>query len=258
VFKGDSQYLEAIVSQIDTPLLDRLEITFFNQPTFDTPLLRHLISHTGAFMAFHRANVDFRLSTVKVTLFQRKGTLDSETLKLGISCRPSDRQLSAAVQLCNSSIPPLPTLEQLTINGDGVWLWQDDIGAPQWLDLLQPFTHVKDLVLSKRLVRPVAPALQGLAVERLTETLPVLQNLILEGPQPSGTVKEAIEKFIAARQLSGYPVTMNVVGDSESGLMADFEFDMNDVFGNTSTDWDDWDAHMNLFFDPTAVHLDIE
>jgi hypothetical protein len=41
------------------------------------------------------------------------------------------------------------------------------------------------------------------------------------------------------------------------GSMADFAFDMNDVFGNTSGDFSfDADAlgDMNLFFDPTAVH----
>jgi len=257
VFRGDSQYLEAIVSRIDAPLLDCLGIKFFNQPTLDTPLLRHMISRTGAFTAFHRANVDFYPSSVNVTLFQRKGMLDNESLKLGISCKTSDRQLSAAAQLCNSSIPPFPTLEQLTINGDGDWLWQDDIGAPQWLELLQPFTRVKDLVLSERLVRFVAPALQELAGERVTENLPILQNLFLEGLQPSGAVKEAMEKFIAARQLSGYPVTVSVVGGSGLGLMTDFGFDVNDMFGNTSGD-SSFDADilgdMNLFFDPAAVH----
>jgi hypothetical protein len=153
-------------------------------------------------------------------------------------------------------------LEQLTINGDGAWLWQDDIGAPQWLELLQPFNRVKDLVLSKRLVRLVAPALQELAGERVAETLPVLQNLCLEGPQPSGAVKESMEKFIASRQLSGYPVTMNVVGDFQSNpdlrRDSDFGFDMNDVFGNTGDFSFDDDAldDMNLFFDPSALHAD--
>lgn len=259
VFRGDSQYLEAIVSRIDAPLLDYLEATFFSQPTLDTPQLRHLISRAGAFTAFHRANVDFYPSSVNITIFQRQGMLDSETLKLGISCNPSDRQLSAAAQLCNSSMPPLPTLEQLTINGDGCWLWQDDIGAPQWLELLQPFNGVKDLVLSKKLVRLVAPALQELVGERVTDMLPVLQNLFLQGPKPSGVVEEAMEKFIASRQLSGHPVTLNVVENSEPEPMVDFGFDISEMFGNTSGDFSfDYDpllvGDLNLFFNPTAVY----
>ena len=253
VFKGGSRYLEAIVSRIDAPLLDSLEVTFFSQPIFDTPLLRHLISRTGAFTAFHRANIDVRPSSVNVTLSQREGMLDSKTVKLGISYKPSDRWVPAAAQLCNSSIPPLPTLEQLTINGYRGQLRQDDSLVPQWLEVFQPFTHVKDLVLSERVVYLVAPTLRELAGKRVTEVLPVLQNLCLEGPHPSGTVKEAVEKFIAARQLSGYPVTMNVVGNSKSESLTDF-FDMNAVFGNTNGDFSfDFDAlgDMNLFFDPT-------
>ena len=164
--------------------------------------------------------------------------LDSETLTLEILCIPYDRRLSAAVQLCNSTIPHLPTLEQLTIDGDCISSsrWQNDIGAPQWLELLQSFTCVKGLIVSRKLVRLVAPALQELAGERVTEMSPVLQNIFLQGPRPSGAIKEAMEKFIAARQLSGYPVTMNVVGDSESGSMVDFGFDMDEVFSDTSDD----------------------
>ena len=42
-FKGNSEYLEDIVSLIDTPLLGYFKITFFNQLIFDAPLLRHFI-----------------------------------------------------------------------------------------------------------------------------------------------------------------------------------------------------------------------
>ena len=254
VFKGDSQYLEAIVSRIDAPLLDNLDTTFFDQPTFDTPLLLHLISRTGAFTAFHRAHVDLHPSSVNVTLFHQKGIHDSETLKLGISC-PYYRQLPAAAQLCNSFIPPFPTLEQLTINGDGTRIRQDDAEAPQWLELLQPFNRVKDLVLRKGSVRFVAHALQWLAGERVTETLPVLQNISLVGPQPSGAVKQALKKFIAARQLSGYPVTMNVVGDCELNSMWDFGSDMRMhwVCGNTE-DHADALSNVFLYLDPPTIH----
>src|SRR5579863_4042389 len=38
-FQGDGEYLEDIVANIDTPLLNQLHITFVNQFRFDTPLL---------------------------------------------------------------------------------------------------------------------------------------------------------------------------------------------------------------------------
>ena len=210
VFKGDSQYLEAIASRIDAPLLDCLEANFFRQPTLDIPQLRDLISRTGVFTAFHQARVDICPSGVIVTLSQRKILLDSGTLMLGISCNPSDRQLLAAAQLCNPSILPISTLERLIISGGGFGPLEDDIGAPQWLEFLQPFTRVKYLALSEASVPLVAPALQELAGERATEYLPVLQTLFLQKLRPHGTIEEAIEKFIAARRLSGRRVTLIV------------------------------------------------
>ena len=76
--------------------------------------------------------------------------------------------------------------------------WQDDMEDTQWLELLRPFTSVKDLDLFEASVPFIASALQELSGERVTEVLPALENLFLEGPQPSGPVKEAIRKFIAA------------------------------------------------------------
>jgi len=103
-------------------------------------------------------------------------------------------------------------LERLDIdiyNRDFLLEWQDDIEDIQWLDLLRPFTSVKDLVLSEASVPFIAPALQELSGERVTDVLPTLEHLFLEGPQPSGPVKEAIRKSIAARQFFGYPVTVH-------------------------------------------------
>jgi hypothetical protein len=130
--------------------------------------------------------------------------------------------------------------------------------STEWLELLRPFTCVKDLVLSKKFVPFVALALQDLDGERVTQMLPMLQYLFFEGSQPSGAAKKAMEKFIAARQFSGYPVTMNAleVGGFRPRPMTEF-YDMNEVFGNTTGDFSfDADAlgDMNLFFDPSAVH----
>jgi hypothetical protein len=90
--------------------------------------------------------------------------------------------------------------------------WQNDIENAQWLDVLRPFTSVKDLVLYWKPIQFVAPALEELAGESVTElmeVLPALENLFLQGPQPSELVKKAIGKFIAARQLSGFPVAVH-------------------------------------------------
>ena len=210
-FKGDSEYLEDFVSRLEAPLLSYTGITFFNQLIFDTPLLRHFISRTEIIREADRARIVCLTDAVQFSLYPRDGT-DEEGVMLGISCKPLDWQISSLAQVCSSSFPPLSTLEHLDISTEegpnSLLEWQDDMEDTQWLELLRPFTSVKDLDLSMDSVPFIAPALQELSGERLTEVLPALQNLFLT-PQLSGSVKEAIQKFIATRQLFGYPVTVH-------------------------------------------------
>jgi hypothetical protein len=86
-------------------------------------------------------------------------------------------------------------------------VWQDDIENSQWLELLHPFTAVKDLHLSKGFALRIAPYLQELVGGRTTEVLPALQSLLVD-KYASGHFKEAIGKFVAARQLSNRPVVV--------------------------------------------------
>jgi len=134
-----------------------------------------------------------------------------EALQLIFSCKPLDWQLSAVAQVLNSFLSSFPTLENLKIEvfpKD----WQDEIEVIQWRELLRSFTSVKDMILeSENSIQLVAPALQELSVERETEELPTLQNIFskTKGWLPSGPVKEAIEQFIATRQLNGHPVAFH-------------------------------------------------
>ena len=204
-FQGNSEYLEGIVSQIDTPLLDHFKIIFFHQLTFDTPLLRHLISRTAIIRAHNRANVSFYDGCAEVR-FSPQGTAVHEGLILRILCPLSDWRLSSFANVCSTSLPPLPTLKHLKILSYRSH-WQDDIESTEWLELLQPFRAVKNLVLSRGAAPLVAPALQQLGGESVIEVLPMLENLHLEGPKRS-KCEEAIRQFIAARQLSGHPVAV--------------------------------------------------
>jgi hypothetical protein len=199
--------LEDIVAQIDTPLLTRFNITFFNQLIFDTPLLGHFISRTKTFKAPHQARVTFQESWAEVGLYQRNENSFHERSSLAISCRPSDWQLSSVAQVCDSALSPLPTLGRLEININRSW--KGSVENAQWLELLYPFTSIKDLLLRDESIQYVAPALEQLAGERLTEKLPALQNIFLQGLQPSDPVKKMIGKFVVARQLSGHPVAVH-------------------------------------------------
>jgi len=86
--------------------------------------------------------------------------------------------------------------------------WKDDIESTEWLDLLIPFTTVRNLYLSKQFAPRVAPTLQELTGGKTTEALPNLQNLFLEGFQLTELVHDGIGTFISARQLTNHPVAI--------------------------------------------------
>jgi hypothetical protein len=198
-FKGDSEYLEDIMSRVDAPLLDSVNIMFFNQLLFDTPQLRHVIGRIGNFKALDRASIHFYDDDVAVE--------PCRTLSLRISCKPSDWQLSSLSRLYNAALYPLPTLKRLEVH-DYRKYWEGNMENVQWLELLRLFPSLKDLVLSGILFQLVAPSLNELDEESITEVLPDLRNIILQDPQPSEPDNKAIERFVAIRQLLGSPVTV--------------------------------------------------
>ena len=213
-FCGDSEYLEDILSQIETPVLNRCRFVVFNQVVFDTPLLGYFIRRTKTFMASHAltARVECLYSSIRIRLSEQEEMVDDgRQIRLEISCKPLDWQLSALAQVLNSFLPSLSTLESLQIEVP-CYDWQDEIEVIQWREFLHLFASVNGVTLVHAdSVRLVALALQELAGEREAEVLPALQNLFLrtDGWRPLGPVKEAIEQFIATRQLYGHPVTVH-------------------------------------------------
>jgi hypothetical protein len=184
--------LEDLVARIDSPLLDSLQIKYFHQLIFDTPQLTRFISHTPELKAHSEARMVISNSGASVLVPGIVG----RGLQLGISCRRSDWQLSSLAQLCNSSFPPtlISSLEHLYIYNDEYsrLLWQDDIENCQWLELLQPFTAVKNLHLSREFTPRIVPTLQKLVNEKVTDVLPALQCLSLEEDYRPGPIREAI------------------------------------------------------------------
>ena len=209
-FRGLDGYLEDLVSHIDAPLLDKLDIIFFHEPIIDTPQLTHLISRTPKFKARDEARVVFFDRQVSVALPHPQ--IVHKTLKLGVSYKESDLQLLPLAQVCSSSFPQgfISAVEHLKIIWDEHWGSQDSdlIENSQWVELLRPFTGLKSLYMSEEAAPRIARALQVLIGERLTEVLPALETLFLY-ETTSGPVQEGIAEFVSARQLSGHPITIS-------------------------------------------------
>ena len=211
-FKGVNEYLEDLVSWIDSPRLYLLSVTFFNDINFDTPELNKFISRTPAFRAYNEARLIFHSRQALVRLQSHSEPSDHRMVQVKILCQVSDWQLSSLAQICTSSLHLFSTVENLYIyeNLNSPPNWKDNIENTEWLDLLLPFTAVKNLYLSKAFPPRIAPALQELTGGRTTEVLPALQKFLMEGFQLSELVHEGIGQFISARQLTNRPVAISV------------------------------------------------
>jgi hypothetical protein len=203
-FYGISEYLEDLVVRIDAPLLDNLKMSFFHQFIPNTAQLAQFIDHTPKLKAHNEVHLFFYSSGIQLSL-------DSEVFEkgLGISYEVVDWQVSSVAQFCTSSLSQAFTaaVEHLCIYDDYA-SWQGDIQVEKnhWIELLRPFTSMKNLYLSWEIVPRIAPAMQ----ELVAGTLPALQTLYLEdlGDLSPGPVQEAIGSFVSRRQFSGHPVAV--------------------------------------------------
>jgi hypothetical protein len=197
-FKGDSEYLDDLVANINAPRLSKLDIIF----VLDTPQLIQFISRTPRLEALEKARVIFGSGGATVNLSSL--TSGDYLVRVEISCRDLDRQVSSMRQVCTCSLPPLSNLEDLYILDflSPRARWQDNIENSLWLGLLHPFRATQDLYLSEEFARRIGPALQELVGSRASEVLPSLQNIFLEGLRPSVPVQEGIRRFVATRRIT--------------------------------------------------------
>ena len=236
-YLGIAEYLEDLVARIDAPLLEKL-ILAFTHATFDAFQLTHFIDRATKFRALDEARLVFSGWGNSVTFPQ---IIDGR-LELDISYGVSDGRLSSLTQACVSSLLRcfIPAVEHLYIQNRSSLprciitapvqvdlytqnifkqlqqvAWKGHSENSQWLELLQPFTTVQDLYISREFVSKIAPALQELVEERVTEVLPALQTLHFEEPLSSGRDKEAIEGFVSARRLAGYPIDVSLWEDED-------------------------------------------
>jgi hypothetical protein len=210
-FHGDNEYIEDLVAQTNIPLLHHLEIMFFDNAFFETSQLNQFVSRAEKFEVPRRTLLDFDTYSDDARFSLCDDPVDGTTLVFPTSkITEIDFQLRFLHTLSRSSSPPLrlSSLERLDILMGYTDYGRDDI---PWLELLQPFTAVKDLYLGSRAELHLAQTLQELTEETAADVLPALQRIFIPGYERPGyaDVQEDIGSFITARQLSGHTVTVH-------------------------------------------------
>jgi hypothetical protein len=208
-FQGVSDYLEDLVAQIATPLLESLWITLIRHPIIDIPRLAQFIRRTTMFKTLNEAHVDLDGYDVQVESLPLTRTSDEKS-GLIISCKKLDWPVPSLTQVFTSFFPSIYNVEHLYIHEPRNIppRWQDDVENMEWLEIFRPFAAVKNLYVCEKFAQFVASSLQGLVGERVIGVLPALEGLFLEELPQSGPVQEAIGHFVAARQLFGHPVAI--------------------------------------------------
>jgi hypothetical protein len=213
-FYGDNEYMEALVTQINTPLLHHLSIKLFGEALFEASQLNQFVGRAEKLKP-RRALLEFYDYSNVARFSLSEDPADDTTLVIPISCTANlNFQLPFLDALSRSSPSPLrySSLERLDILiVYAEPLWGYDMDSTPWMELLQPFTTVKDLYLDNRSVRQLNPTLQELAKEGAADVLPALRRIFVQGYKQyrDANAQGAIGSFIAARQLSGYPITVH-------------------------------------------------
>jgi hypothetical protein len=204
-FDGDGEYLTDFIARIDTPMLDHLWImTCFSDPILNIPQFHKFIDRADRIKTFTQAEVHLDTEEIEA-IFKSPSNRG-----LRISCYTSDPPLVAMMRLLEKLLTIPSQVERLELHEFAIEEeWQDGIENSHWLQLLNPFVSVKSLYVDVGLGPFIASALEELTEERVTEVLPSLKNLVIEGEfDDLEFVEETIRSFISMRQLSGHPVIL--------------------------------------------------
>ena len=213
-FKGVSEYLEYLVARIESPRLESIWITLFYQLIFDIPQFAQFMARTTIFQDLNEAHLFFDDSGVQVGSHPPTRTF-CERSRFRISCSKLNLQVSSVAQVVTTFFPSIYKLEHLYVYGPRYYYpsqWGDNIGNMEWLEIIRPFTAVKNFYVSEKFAECIAPALQDLVRERVTEVLPALERLFVEKfDWQRRPVQNTIQQFIDARQLSGHPTSRAIL-----------------------------------------------
>ena len=207
-FKGVSAYLEALLPRMTTPLLEKLEILFFNQLTFSFTHLPQFISAREN-MRFHSSSFWFTSERLIIDVYpDRWGTTSS--LRVDVSCAHLDGQVASAAQIYDTLRTAFSAVEHITLQyRSGFTPLEDRENAADrthWRELLRSFGNVKTLdVVDNDLVMPVSDCLRPDFEESPMELLPELKELHYI---PSENPGDVFTSFIDARKKAGHPVIL--------------------------------------------------
>jgi hypothetical protein len=210
-YRGTSKYLDSLVARIDAPRLGDIDITFFYQPTMDASQLGRFIERIDMQRSLSRAEVQTSAQAISISF---TGTNTSTYLRLQISCKRLDWQLSCMAQVRDQFPLSIFSVEDLAINTSESSSVQEDFDSEKWLGLVRSFASATDFrvagELTTDILRVLGPA-DGSDTTDMT-ALPTLRILRVHNPlRITGSFWSAARSIITSRRRSGHPVELQFV-----------------------------------------------
>jgi hypothetical protein len=207
-FQGASIYLEELLPWITAPLLEKLQLLFFNQLRYSIPQLQRFMRTAGN-LRLKTATLTVHKDYLYVKTYPHKGARMC-TVSMLLGGRHLDWQVASAAQVFNTLNAVFSAVEHLTLEyaSDRISIsseWNNEADRTQWRELLGSFGNVKTFFVDGELVGQLSCALQPCEGESPTELLPELQELSYFAIGPS---HNAFTLFVDARQKVGRPVTV--------------------------------------------------
>ena len=205
-FQGVNRYLEDLVSWIDAPLLDTIQIFFVDHITFSIPQLAQFTERTTRFKASNETHVRFNCHGVWAKFLPPTPSIIKKST-LRFFCQRTNWRASIS-QYFRSLFPSIYMVKNLYISrpqfcGFG---WQIPEENMQWLEIFRLFKAVTKLYVCKEFAQHFFPKLAG---ENVVNVLPSLESIFFLEERPWRPVQEAIERFVAARQPTGHPIAIS-------------------------------------------------
>ncbi len=204
-FHGASAYLEALLPWVTMPLIERLQVSFFNQLPYSIPHLQQFMG-TAENLRLNTATLTFLLDHLTVVAYPYKGAR-MFTLVVAICGRHLDWQVASTAQVLQTLKTVFSTVEHLTLEYKRHLIsseWSNEADRAQWRELFGTFDNVKTLLVDDELVEQISHTLQPGDGESPTDLLPELQEL----SHPARSPENAFIPFVNARQRTDRPVTV--------------------------------------------------
>ena len=206
-FRGVDIYINNLVAQINTPVLERLNLILFFDLAFTLVNLSEFIHRTEGFgCLFSRIFFKKDGAFIDAGPHEQRGM---EKLSLHVNCESLDWQIDSATLVCEALRKVVFATEELTLDLDVNGMpsvWENSLDGVLWHELLLPFTGVKKLYIGYSLALELSRALETVSEELVLELLPGLQELDIQ--LEIEHAKVAFSTFVKTRESLGRPIRL--------------------------------------------------